>query len=53
MELTALGEVNDVLMLASIDSKNPQNDKIVFERILESFSRTKADTLTLSGIKPN
>ena len=53
MELTALGEVNDVLMLVSIDSKNPQNDKIVFERILESFSRTKADTLTLSGIKPN
>jgi len=53
MELTALGEVNDVLMLVSIDSKNPQNDKLVFERILEAFSRVKGTGLTLSGIKPN
>ena len=53
MILEAFSKINGIPFLLRIDTKNAQNDKLVFERILESFARTKADTLTLSGIKPN
>ena len=53
MILEAFSKINGIPFLLRIDTKNAQNNKIVFERILEAFARTKADTLTLSGIKPN
>ena len=53
MILEAFSKINGIPMLVRLDTKNAQNDKLVFERILESFARTKAGELTLSGIKPN
>ena len=51
--LEAFSKIAGIPFLLRVDTKTPENNKIVFERILEAFARTKADTLTLSEIKPN
>lgn len=51
--LIAVGELNGVPIMVRMDTKDLDGGKLVFERILEAFACTKADTLTLSGIKPN
>lgn len=53
MNLSALGQVNEIPILVRIDSKQPANDKVIFENILEAFSRLKGTSLTLSEIKFN